>query len=238
MKQLSPAASLVAFLAIFGVTFAGLWHMTRPAPLEDAEPEKITMEPIIVTHVPNYGSVPDFTLLDQDENRITKADLAGKLWVASFIFTSCAGTCPVMAGRCQQLQASLPDDTLLVSFSVDPARDTPAVLREWGAKFGRDPAKWSLVTGDFPQIFQLMRKGFELETENPLMHSSGFVLVDRYGNRRGYYEALEKDEMPRLIRDINLVLAEKSPPMPMLSPAPTSTATGHAQQPAPAPAAP
>lgn len=230
MKQLSPAASLVAFLVIFGATFAGLWRWTRPAPAPPAPPETIVMDPIVVTHVPNYGTTPDFTLIDQDGNRITKGDLAGKLWIANFIFTSCAGTCPVMAGRCQQLQASLPDDVWLVSFSVDPARDTPKVLTEWGAKFGRDPAKWKLVTGDFPQLFQLMRKGFELETENPLMHSSGFVLVDRYGNRRGYYEALEKDEMPRLIRDVNLVLAEKSPPLPMLQPAPTGTGAGHPEQ--------
>lgn len=224
MKQLPPAVSLFVFLVIFGATFAGLWTLTRPGP---EEPETLVMDPIVVSHVPNYGPVPDFTLIDQDGDRITKGDLGGKLWIASFIFTNCAGTCPAMAGRTQQLQASLPEDVLLVSYSVDPDRDTPEVLRQWGAKFGRDPAKWTLVTGDFPQLFELMRKGFDLQTENPLMHSSGFVLVDRYGNRRGYYEALEKDEMPRLIRDVSLVLAEKSPPIPMVQPIPEGTGAGH-----------
>src|SRR5262249_39324854 len=70
----------------------------------------------------NYGEVPDFTLTDQDGKSLTRADLAGKVWIADFIFTNCAGTCPMITSTMHRLQGALPAEVHFVSFSVDPER--------------------------------------------------------------------------------------------------------------------
>lgn len=164
--------------------------------------------PITRELVPVYGVVPDFTLMEASENSLTRADLEGTLWVASFLFTSCSGTCPAMASRNRILQATLPPEVKLISFSVDPDRDTPEVLRAWGERYERDPQRWLLLTGDFLGIRKLMIEGFHLEGDDPFNHSNGFALVDGRGFLRGYYDSLKEDEMSRLIRDTHLLLSE------------------------------
>src|SRR5207244_837513 len=113
---------------------------------------------------------------------ITLQDLRGKIWIADFIFTSCAGTCPMMSAQMRKLQDSLPADIRLVSFSVDPGRDTPAVLASYATHFGAEPQRWVFLTGDRQALYDLSIKGFKLalddtqgsETE-PITHSSRFV---------------------------------------------------------------
>src|SRR5688572_10003457 len=72
-----------------------------------------------------------FTLVDQDNRPLSADDLQGRTWVCGFVFTNCAGICPIMTGKMAALQAELPTDVHLVSFSVDPTNDTPAVLKAY-----------------------------------------------------------------------------------------------------------
>src|SRR5262245_9289536 len=96
----------------------------------------------------DYGVVPDFSLLEAGGRQITLQEFQGKVWIADFIFTSCAGMCPMMTSEMRKIQDALPQEIRLVSFSVDPARDTPAVLNDYADRFGADRRRWSFVTGD------------------------------------------------------------------------------------------
>src|SRR5215217_5286728 len=85
--------------------------------------------------VSSYGTVPTFQLTNQNGQPFGSGQLAGKIWIADFIYTTCPGPCPMISGRMSELQKPLAkSDVHLVSFSVDPVKDTPAVLRDYAAK--------------------------------------------------------------------------------------------------------
>lgn len=157
---------------------------------------------------PVYGRVPEFSLTDSNGKTVTMADLRGKVWIADFIFTSCAGTCPLMTGRMRKLQDTLPAEIRLISITVDPTRDTPAVLSSYAKSAGADVNRWSFLTGERQALYDLSIKGFKLpvddaagsETE-PITHSSRFALVDKQGQIRGYYSGTEEDDFKRLVTD-------------------------------------
>ncbi len=93
------------------------------------------------------NSVPDFTFIERSSREVKSQELAGKVWVADFVYTSCGGFCPVMTEKMRKLQDMLPKDIRLVSFSVDPDTDTPAVLAEYAKRYGADPDRWLFLTG-------------------------------------------------------------------------------------------
>jgi cytochrome oxidase Cu insertion factor (SCO1/SenC/PrrC family) len=169
--------------------------------------------------VPVLGSVPEFSLTEANGTSLRRADLLGKVWVASFLFTRCAEACPLLMQHEARLQPDLPlrDDLRLVSFSVDPDWDTPKVLMAYAHTFGADQSRWFFLTGDKKQIYHLATDGFHLAAvdadptkEMPILHSTKLVLVDRGGAIRGYYDSSDPDETQKLIRDVRQVLAERS----------------------------
>ena len=169
--------------------------------------------------VPVLGSVPEFSLTEANGTTLQRADLLGKVWIASFLFTRCGEACPLMMQQEARLQPDLPlrDDLRLVSFSVDPDWDTPKVLTEYAHTFGADQSRWLFLTGDKKQVYHLASDGFHLAAqpadptkEMPILHSTRLVLVDRGGAIRGYYDSSDPVEMQKLIRDVRQVLAERS----------------------------
>jgi cytochrome oxidase Cu insertion factor (SCO1/SenC/PrrC family) len=120
-----------------------------------------------------YGSVPDFTLVDQHNHPLRKTDLEGKIWVANFMFTNCPDECPLMTAAIAQLQSDLADvlELRLVSITVDPERDTPAVLAQYAQRFQADPQRWFFLTGDKRAIYHLARQGFRLGIVDPTEHT-------------------------------------------------------------------
>jgi cytochrome oxidase Cu insertion factor (SCO1/SenC/PrrC family) len=119
--------------------------------------------------LPVYGSVPDFTLIDQLGRSVRRIDLKGKVWIAGFIFTDCPDECPLMSTEMSRLQSDLANvlDVLLVAISVSPEQDTPAVLREYARQFNADPNRWFFLTGDKRVIYHLAREGFRLGIIDP-----------------------------------------------------------------------
>ena len=164
-------------------------------------------------------TLPQFTLTERSGKPAGTEQLRGKVWIADFVFTSCAGPCPMMSSQMQGLQEKLAktpgwSDIRLVSFSVDPDRDTPEVLREYAAQFHADAEHWLFLTGPREKMWPLVTDGFKLhvgsdkETQQ-LTHSEKFVLVDRASRVRGLYDGLETAERTRLLRDLDRVLKEK-----------------------------
>jgi protein SCO1/2 len=166
--------------------------------------------------VSSYGTVPPFQLINQNGQPFGSADLHGKIWVADFIYTTCPGPCPMISSRMSELQKPLEKtDVHLVSFTVDPAKDTPEVLRGYAQKLQAQSGRWDFLTGSQSAIYDISRNGFKLavfehsaETGLPT-HSTRMILVDRHGVIRGYYDATEPDAMTKLLADTNHLLREQ-----------------------------
>jgi len=163
--------------------------------------------------LPLYGVVPPSTLTDQTGAAFSSAAaLRNRVWVADFIFTNCPGPCPRMSTQMHQVQTALAsnDGARFVSFTVDPARDTPLVLAAYAGHFEAAPGKWFFLTGPVPALENLSRNVFKLgDVDGSLEHSTRFVLVDRSSQIRGFYLSSEPDAIPNLIADAKRLLAEK-----------------------------
>ena len=159
--------------------------------------------------LPSFGVVPDFTLTDQTGAKFSSAELNKKVWIADFVFTNCPGPCPRMSSQMRQVQEKTPADVKLVSFTVDPERDTPPVLAAYAKHFKYDPARWWFLTGEQAKLSSLGRDGFLLNpVDVSLTHSTRFVLVDRRRRIRGFYSTSEEDFLSNLLRDIQTLRNE------------------------------
>lgn len=179
-----------------------------------------------VEPLPEYWTAPAFELVDQTSSPLRREDLLGSVWVASFIFTRCEDVCPAISARMAGLAADLEreavlgEEVRLVSFTVDPERDTPEVLREYAAGFGGlPPSKWAFLTGAPGDTLRaLIERGFKLTAMMPepaheahdsgverasyqVMHSPRVMLVDRAGVVRGIYDAMDAESMKTVVGD-------------------------------------
>jgi protein SCO1/2 len=167
--------------------------------------------------IKQYGSVPDFLLTERNGNSVRLAELRGKIWVADFIYTTCTDTCPLqtaMMAKLQEEYAGKPD-VQLVSFTVDPERDTPHILTIYAEKHRADANRWYFLTGQRDRIVRLIRDGFHLsvaalpndaEPSGMIPHSPRFVLVDKQARIRGYYDSREPQAFVRLKNDIDTLV--------------------------------
>jgi len=162
-----------------------------------------------------FGSVPDFTLVERNGQTVLRSEFNGKVWVADFIFTNCAGTCPLMTEQMSELQHVLPEEVLLVSFTVDPTRDTPMVLATYADRHEADSDRWYFLTGTREELYTLAQRGFHLAVDDtigteaePITHSSRFVLIDQVGTIRNYYDGTNGGEVARIEDDVQALLSE------------------------------
>lgn len=161
--------------------------------------------------LPVHGEVGNFTLTERSGATVTQAELRSHIWIADFIFTSCAGPCPMMTAKMSDLQTALQNipKVKLVSISVDPDRDTPEVLSEYAQKFEADADRWWFLTGPMSQITPLAVERFKLgSVENPIFHSTRFVLVDGQGRIRGYYDSEVEDYARQIVADVRRLQGE------------------------------
>jgi cytochrome oxidase Cu insertion factor (SCO1/SenC/PrrC family) len=174
--------------------------------------------------IPVYVSLPDFSLTERSGSVVTLADLGGQVWVADFIFTNCSGPCPLLSSQMANLQRALRDTpgVRLVSFSVDPQRDTPDVLSQYARHFGADSGKWLFLTGEKEKLYTLIHDGFKLGVGDGstaaghggpelITHSTRFVLVDQQGRIRKYYMGTEKDAVEQIVPDVRRLLQGSAP---------------------------
>ncbi|MET0282902.1 MAG: SCO family protein [Polyangiales bacterium] len=167
------------------------------------------------------GRVPTFALTDQGGKPFGSAELAGKPWVANFVFTRCPSVCPLLTAKFKSLQGKLADvpDAEFVSFSVDPEHDTPEVLTAYAQKYEADTSRWHFLTGPLDAIEKTVVAGFKIHigdkkpsesdpTLIEIMHGEHFVLVDASGAIRGYYRA-EAAELTQLAEDMRALSKER-----------------------------
>jgi protein SCO1/2 len=195
-----------ATLILIPIVTAGLLFWLRQAQVQQLANRTLS----------SYGTLPSFELVNQDSQPFGSAQLAGKIWIADFIFTSCPGPCPIISSRMSELQKPLEKtDIHLVSFTVDPEKDTPEVLRAYAEKLHAQLKRWDFLTGPRTAIYAITRDGFKLaisdgrdEAGMPV-HSTRVALVDRRGAIRGYYDALAPDAVTKLLADANHLFREQ-----------------------------
>jgi protein SCO1/2 len=207
MEPGAPAANRGARqILIWGALVAALLAVAGAAVVERLR----LPEPL-----PFLGEVPPFSLLDSGSRRVTLRDLAGEPWIANFVFTRCQVSCPMMSLRMARLEREIPADPAVrfVSFSVDPAHDTPKILAKYARSF-KAPPRWHFLTGETEAVYALVRGGFKLGVDplpqpaaagaasEPITHSTRFVLVDGRARIRGYYDAFDPDSVARLRREL------------------------------------
>ncbi len=170
--------------------------------------------------LPVLATVPEFTFTAENGENFGSEDLKGKVYIANFIFTKCQTVCPALLNRLQSVQHRLRgvmDRAAIVSFTVDPENDTPAVLFDKATQVKAKPTVWRFLTAPVEQTHKLLVDGFKVpmgkkEFANnvwDVAHSEKLVLVDKQGQIRGYYST-EKDSINQLMIDTGLLINKKN----------------------------
>lgn len=172
-----------------------------------------------------YHTISGFSLLNQDSIQVSDAIFRGKIHVANFFFTTCGTICPKMSSEMMRVQHAFEKDTnvVIVSYTVDPDYDTPAVLKEYASQHKAITNKWFFLTGDKKTIYDLARNSYYLVAgegdggPEDFIHSEMFTLIDREGRIRGgrdkkgnmlTYDGTNILDVNRLIEDIAVLKLE------------------------------
>lgn len=172
----------------------------------------LTWLPKPTTPLPVFNSVSKFELTDSQKQVFNSTSLSGKIWVAQFFFTSCAGPCPIMTTNLSAIYRSylLEKNVEFVSFSVNPETDTSDVLSAYSKRFNADAKRWHFVTGPKEKVLAIASNDFKMgSTQNPIFHSTQFALVDQKGRIRGYYEGTDHSGTKQLFKDIATLQKEQ-----------------------------
>jgi protein SCO1/2/putative membrane protein len=157
--------------------------------------------------------LPAFELIERSGKKITKADLLGKPWLVSFIFTRCAGPCPRITGQMRLMQDRLKDLPVnLVTITVDPKFDTPEILTKYANQFDADKDKWLFLTGERNEVFRLINTAFQMPVQDEfasepkpgasgveIAHSTNILLVNAEGRVIKKFNAQHDEEMSALL---------------------------------------
>lgn len=163
--------------------------------------------------LPIFGSVPEFHLVDERGAPFDRGALTGHVSVVDFIFTRCQSSCPRLTATMRVLQNRLAragSRAHLVSISVDPENDSPAVLAAYAERAHADPSRWSFVTGPADDVERAIVFGFKVSAakvpsganESDVTHGDWFVLVDQLGTLRGYYATDEPGALDMLVENV------------------------------------
>ena len=196
-----PASVSIARPSIQPWLWTGFLALVMAVPvLRSALPAPLPPPPVL-------GTVPDFRLVDQTGAPFGPDRLAGRVWIADFVFTRCPDVCPRMTERLVGVHRALGERADIVSVSVDPAYDTPQRLIAFARAHGAESPRWHFLTGDSRYVQEAVLRGFnvafsrESEDITTLTHGVHVVLVDGRGRIRGYYDSNDGDALERLVAD-------------------------------------
>jgi protein SCO1/2 len=173
--------------------------------------------------LPVMSYVQDFSFTDQDSQTVTNKDVADKVYVAEYFFTTCKGICPKMNANMKGVFDKFRDNKnfAIISHTSMPETDSVPLLKAYEEKMiGQNPhfaAKWYFVTGDKDSLYKMARQSYLLDNEKnnsinikeSFIHTQFFALVDKQKRVRGIYDGLKPGEISHLDKDIETLLKEK-----------------------------
>ena len=191
----------------------------KPAPVLPIY-QPVMVDPVLVDesiqYVKKYHRIGAFSFTNQNNENITHKYYDGYIYVADFFFTTCPSICPIMTDNMVYLQSLLAayPDVKLLSFSVTPNIDTPAVLKQYAVEKGVDDRRWNMLTGNKKDIYELARKSYLVVQEDgngdehDMIHTENFVLIDTKRRIRGYYDGTDINSVKKILNDIKILLKE------------------------------
>ncbi len=163
-----------------------------------------------------YHTVPDFSFLNQDGKTITQADFENKVYVSDFFFTHCPTICPTVKAQMLRIYNTYKGDDrfLMVSHTIDPVRDSVAVLKKYATKLQIETDKWYLLTGNKAELYETAHQHFVPAAEDKdapggFTHGGHIVLVDTKKRVRTYCDGTDPKDVDRLIKDIKRLMNEE-----------------------------
>ncbi len=163
-----------------------------------------------------YNTIPDFAFVNQKGDTVTQKNVAGKIYVTDFFFTSCPTICPVMKRQMIKVYDKIKGNpnVMILSHSIDPDHDTPAVLDQYAQDLGVQGTQWEFLTGSKEKIYDIGQGSYlvtakeDNTAEGGYIHSGAFVLVDKDRRVRGMYDGTTDEGAKKLMNDIDVLLAE------------------------------
>ncbi len=211
---------IIVFIAFAAIFLTISYNLLKPEPTlriynpSDVNPELVDST---IQYVSKYHTIADFSFTNQNGKTITQEDYKGKIYVADFFFTTCQSICPIMTDNMLLVQKAIENNphVMILSHSVTPDIDSVPVLKAYAVKKGVDDRKWNLVTGDKRKIYEIARKSYlAVKTTDAsgfydMVHTENFVLVDSKRRIRGFYDGTKKEEIDRLLKDIDILCKEE-----------------------------
>ena len=194
------------------VIIASSWMMIACETEEKALPVLGEMTMKDGKEVPHY--IPDFAFLNQDSLIIRNEDLNSGPYVADFFFTHCPSICPTVTKQMLRIHDVFKEDNLkLVSFTMDPKRDTVARLKDYSSRIEVEAPKWHFLTGDKKELHDIATDFFSVVIEDDeapggFNHTGKLILVDKNRHIRAFCEGTDEEDVDDLINDIKILLAE------------------------------
>ncbi len=170
-----------------------------------------------ITYDTIYHSIPNFTFTNQDGKTITEKEVAGKVYIADFFFTSCPSICPKMTNTLFLVQEGLKDekDFRILSHSIDPDYDTPEKLKAYAQKYAANTEIWHFLTGNKDSIYDICENEYmayakiDPAAEGGFVHSGFLILVDQNMHVRGAYDGTLPEKSEEIIKDVKTLLHGK-----------------------------
>jgi len=212
-KRYSPLIIIMTSLSIIVLT--SFYYILKPkVTLPIFSPNMVSSELVedSIHHVKKYHKISNFSLTNQNGETVTEENYHNKIYVADFFFTTCPSICPIMTENMFYIQEkTVNKDILLVSYSVTPEIDSVAQLKKYAIEKGVDDSRWNLLTGEKKDIYELARKSYLVAKNNgdggkyDMIHTENFVLIDKEKRIRGFYDGTNKEEMDKLLNDIQIL---------------------------------
>jgi protein SCO1 len=171
--------------------------------------------------LPVLGYVQPFDFTNQHGTHVTEKEVAGKVYVAEYFFTTCKGICPKMNDNMKKVYGQLKSekDFFILSHTVDPDTDSVGRMKRYADSLGVDNGNWWFLTGRKDSLYNAARVSYLLDDpknnnskiEDQFIHTQFFALVDRAGRLRKIYDGLKKEEIEELMKDVPALLKEKAP---------------------------
>tara|TARA_B100000700_G_scaffold157108_1_gene174430 strand:- start:252 stop:917 length:666 start_codon:yes stop_codon:yes gene_type:complete len=206
----------VSGFLVFGIIAVSIFYsILKPKPtLPIYQPAEVNAKLVdtSIVHKIKYHTISDFSLINQNGDTITQDFYNDKIYIADFFFTTCQSICPIMTKNMKEIQDKLINDKeiLLLSHSVTPEIDSVQQLKKYEIENNIDENKWNLVTGDKKQIYDLARKSYLAVEDSEfgnfdMIHTENFMLIDKKRQIRGFYDGTDKNEIIRLLSDIEIL---------------------------------
>jgi protein SCO1/2 len=202
------------FLIFSIITITLFYNVLKPSktlPIynpADVNPELVDST---VQYIAREHKIANFSFINQNGKIITQKDYEDKIYVADFFFTTCGTICPIMTTNMIDIQKAFLNNpkVMLLSHTVTPEIDSVSVLKKYAIEKGVVDSKWNLVTGDKKEIYSMARKSYlAVKLGKPselydMVHTENFVLIDSEKRVRGFYDGTKKEDINKLIDDIN-----------------------------------